>query len=168
MRRVYCKVRPIHPSIALHLQTLQASQSPRPMIRPLLLPRRMILHGLLATTVAPIALAPSSGCDAQQFILTAIELAKAAFKIIEEIRGAFVVNNPSSSMTRLEVATKLVEGLGNVVDEVIHVVDIPGGANMMMADWGDIHAQAAGSHLVRAQEGGNDPVESDQFSVTEP
>lgn len=142
----------------------------RLVVRPLSIQRRSFLRIGAAASLLPLASLPA--CNPQtaaDTLLAAVEVLKKVFKLVEDIRGSFVVNNPGSRPTLLQVASKLLTGdaFEDLVDTFVHEVELPAGADMMLADWGDVYAETPGMHLIEAQEGGNDPVQSDPFGVME-
>ena len=116
----------------------------------------------------------SSGCGdpvtTLAVALTAVQLAKAVYTLVEEIRGSYVMENPGDTEARTEIVSDLMTGpdLGTLVESFSCVVTLAAGSGPMEVSWcAGVLAQNIGTHIIAAQEGGNDPVESDEFEVTE-
>lgn len=136
--------------------------------------RRAFLRGSTALALGGTASAGLGGTGCGDPVttlvvaLTAVQLAKAVFTLVEEIRGSYVMENPGSTETRTEIVSDLMTGndLDQVVESFSCVVTLAAGGGPMEVSWcAGVLAQNVGQHVVQAQEGGNEPVESDVFDV---
>lgn len=172
-RIVPCTVRPLTPAevrarIDRQARSLEHRVGPS-------VGRRGFLRGSTALAVGGVAsagLGPSTGCGdpvtTLLVALTAVQLAKAVFTLVEEIQGSYVMENPGDTEVRTEIESELRTGndLEQVVETFSCVVTLAAGSGPMEVSWcAGVLAQNVGQHLIQAQEGGNDPVESDIFDV---
>ncbi|MCA9650958.1 MAG: hypothetical protein KC501_13665 [Myxococcales bacterium] len=176
-RIVPCTVRPLTPR-EVRAHTRRRAQAIEQRVG-LPVGRRSFLRGSTALAVGSATtaglgggLGASSGCGdpvtTLVVALTAVQLAKAVFTLVEEIRGSYVMENPGDADVRTEIVSDLMTGneLDQVVESFSCVVTIAAGSGPMEVAWcAGVLAQNVGQHLVQAQEGGNDPVDSDVFEV---
>lgn len=176
MKTIKALVRPVpahlRASVESRFRRRPGSRLLAPVQGPLVLPRRGFLRvsaGVACAAVLPVVSATQlTGCEdftAEDF-LKAVEVAKEIFKLIEEIYGSFIAENPSDKDANIEIASDLLTASGDTVDTLTCVAKLPARSGLAEISWcGGHHAEKAGAHRVNAMEGGNEPVFSNDFDV---
>lgn len=106
--------------------------------------RFLFLAGATALTVPTLG----ANCD-PALLMLAIQVAKFAFAVAEEVAGNVDFRNDSSEEIAVEIILAIINELGEVISEDSIVPSIPNGEHSV--EWSGLTTEETGSHTAQAQ-----------------